>query len=52
MNWVQRFITMNSIPDVFITYFGFKGQLISEWHFDVLNFPKYVPMQKFDEFLP
>ena len=27
-----------------------KGQLISEWLFDVLNFPKKP--QKFDEFLP
>ena len=28
-----------------------KGQLISEWLFDVVNFPKN-PTQKFDEFLP
>ena len=28
-----------------------KGQLISEWLFDVLNFPKKTK-QKFDEFLP
>ena len=28
-----------------------KGQLISEWLFDVSNFPKKTT-QKFDEFLP
>ena len=28
-----------------------KGQLISEWLFDFLNFPK-KPMQTVDEFLP
>jgi hypothetical protein len=28
-----------------------KGQLISEWLFDVLNFPKKTT-QKFNEFLP
>ena len=29
-----------------------KAQLISEWSFDVLNFPKKKTTQKFDEFLP
>ena len=29
----------------------YKGQLISEWLFDVLHFPKKTT-QKFDEFLP
>ena len=28
-----------------------KAQLISEWSFDVLDFPKKTT-QKFDEFLP
>ena len=31
--------------------FSCKGQVISEWKFDALNFPK-KPMEKFDEFLP
>ena len=30
---------------------GCKGQLISEWLFDVFNFPK-KPTLQFDEFLP
>ena len=31
--------------------YNFKGQVISEWKFYVLNFPKN-PTKKFDEFLP
>ena len=48
----KRKFTKNFLCFVFLQGRSFsQGQLISEWLFDVLNFPKKTT-QKFDEFLP
>ena len=44
-----NFTTVAKYICLYISYA--EDQLISEWLFDVLNFPKKT-MQKFDEFLP
>ena len=42
----------NIDDDFYLTNWGLtKGQLISEWPFDLISSPKKPP-QKFDEFLP